>query len=49
MKKHNLNKISKLALYPMTVVMAQAWFLSTVCRHRTIGRGLLRDASEDLG
>ena len=48
MKKRNLNQIHSLAKYPMTLVMAQAWFLSTKCRHAVRGRGLLRDAREDL-
>jgi hypothetical protein len=48
MNKRNLNQIHSLAKYPMTIVMAQAWFLSTKCRHTVRGRGLLRDAREDL-
>ncbi|MEI7751515.1 MAG: hypothetical protein WCJ71_05410 [Candidatus Omnitrophota bacterium] len=52
MKKLNLNQIHSLAKYPMTransLVMAQAWFLSTKGRHAVCGRGLLRDAREDL-
>ena len=37
MKKRNLNQIHSLAKYPMTIVMAQAWFLSTKCRLATAG------------
>ena len=52
MMKRNLNQIHSLAKYPMTrvksLVMAQAWFLSTKCRHTICGRGLLRNAQEDL-
>jgi len=48
MKKRSLNQIHSLAKYPMTIVMAQAWFLSTKGRHAVCGRGLLRDAQEDL-
>ena len=47
MKIRNLNKIHSLVKYPMTAVMAQAWFLSTKCRHTVRGRGLLRIAGED--
>ncbi len=47
MKKRNLIKNHGLK-YPMTIVMAQAWFLSTKCRHTVRGRGLLRDVREDL-
>ena len=46
MKKRNRNQILSLAKYPMTTVMAQAWFLSTGCRHAVRGGGLLRDARE---
>ena len=48
MKKRNLNQIHSLAKYPMTIVMAQAWFLSTKCRHAVRGCGLLRTLQEDL-
>ncbi|MFA5167039.1 MAG: hypothetical protein WC530_00755 [Candidatus Omnitrophota bacterium] len=48
MNKRNLNQIHSLAKYPMTIVMAQAWSLSTKCRHAVRGCGLLRDAREDL-
>ncbi len=47
MNTRNLNKIHRLAKYPMTAVMAQAWFMSTKCRHAVRGRGLLRIAGED--
>ena len=48
MKKRNLNQIHSLAKYPMTIVMAQAWILSTKCRHAVRGCGLLRTFREDL-
>ena len=52
MSKRNLNKIHSLAIYPMarvkSPVMAQAWFLSTKCRHAVRGCGLLRTLQEDL-
>ena len=47
MNKRNLNQIHSLAKYPMTIVMAQAWFLSTKCRHAVRGRGLLRGTLEE--
>ncbi len=46
MNQRALKKIHSLAKYPMTTVMAQAWFLSTGCRHAVRGGGLLRDARE---
>ena len=55
MNRRYLNQIQSLAKYPMTAVMAQAWFLSTKCRlvikagrHAVRGCGLLRDAREEL-
>ena len=60
MNMRNLNQIHSLAKYPMTrvksLVMAQAWFLPTVCRlvaikasrHAVCGGGLLRTLEEDL-
>ena len=48
MNMRNLNQIHSLAKYPMTIVMAQVWFLSTKCRHAVRGRGLLRTLEEDL-
>jgi hypothetical protein len=48
MNMRNLNQIHSLAKYPMTIVMAQAWFLSTKCRPAVRGRGLLRTLEEDL-
>jgi hypothetical protein len=52
MNKLNLNENRRLAKYPMTrvksLVMAQAWFVSTKCRHAIGDCGLLRDAREDL-
>jgi hypothetical protein len=48
MKKRNLNRSHSLAKYPMTIVMAQVWFLSTKCRHAVRGRGLLSSLEEDL-
>jgi len=47
MNTRNLIKNHSLVEYPMTAVMAQAWFLSTKCRHAVRGRGLLRIAGED--
>lgn len=52
MNQRNLKQIHSLAGYPMTrvksLVVAQAWFVSAKCRHTICGRGLLRDAREDL-
>ena len=55
MNKRHLNKILSLAKYPMAIVMAQAWSLSTKCRlviqagrHTVRGCGLLRDAREAM-
>jgi len=52
MNKRNLKQFHGLAGYPMTrvksLVMAQAWFVSAKCRHMICGRGLLRDARENL-
>ncbi|MFH1799373.1 MAG: hypothetical protein ABH891_00805 [Candidatus Omnitrophota bacterium] len=55
MNMRNLNQIHSLAKYPMTTIMARAWFLSTKCRlvikagrHAVRGRGLLRTLKEDL-
>lgn len=47
MNKRILKQIHSLK-YPMAVVMAQEWFLSTKCRHAVRGRGLLRTLEGDL-
>jgi len=47
MKKCNLNQIHSLAKYPMTIVMAQAWFCPRSAAMRFVAVAL-RDAREDL-
>jgi hypothetical protein len=47
MNMRNLKQIHSLAKYPMTIVMAQAWFLSTrLCVHARRDCGILEERSE---
>jgi len=52
MNNGHLKTIHSLTIYSMALakspVMAQAWFVSTKCRHAVRGGGLLRTLREDL-